>query len=172
MHLLFVSKIFALWEMQKAVTAYPQATALFARWEHPAGSRWWRLYARRGPRNLHNCNCITAGAPHTSSIPKPRPSARQIHGLTGRLPGPNRNIIIYAGHLIRLVGRDIVIGIETHYGLGGLGIEFRGGGFPRLPRTGLRPTQHPVQQILGLFPKGKAAEAWRWQPLAPSLKKE
>ena len=42
-HLLFVRKIFALWEMQEGFTVYPQATALFARWEHPVGSRWWRF---------------------------------------------------------------------------------------------------------------------------------
>ena len=62
-----------------------------------------------------------------------------------------------------LVGRNIVVvGITTGYGLGGTGIEFNwgGGDFPHLPRTCLRPTQPPVQRIPGLFPRGKAVEAW------------
>jgi hypothetical protein len=41
-----------------------------------------------------------------------------------------------------------------------------GGGqdFPDQSRPAPRPTQRPVQRILGLFPRGRAAGAWRWPP--------
>lgn len=73
----YTSAKYLLWEIQEAVTDYPQATALFARWEHPAGSQLRRRIARKGPRKWQNCSCITAEASRTctSLVPKPRPSA-------------------------------------------------------------------------------------------------
>jgi len=51
------------------------------------------------------------------------------------------------------VGRDRVIRIVTHYGLDAPGIEsWDGRDYPRAHRRALRPTQHPRQWVLGLFP--------------------
>jgi hypothetical protein len=74
-----------------------------------------------------------------------------------------------------LVDRDSVVGITTRYGLDGPGIESQWGrDFPHSFTPILSPTQPPIQWIRGLFPGGKAAEAWRLLPphLAPRLKKE
>ena len=58
--------------------------------------------------------------------------------------------------------RDNVVVIAIRYGLDGPGMECRRGReFPRLLRPALRPTQAPVQWVLGLFPGCKAAGAWR-----------
>ena len=47
-----------------------------------------------------------------------------------------------------IVGRDSSVGIATHYGLGGPGIESRWGrGFPHSSRPALGPTQPPIQRV-------------------------
>jgi hypothetical protein len=51
------------------------------------------------------------------------------------------------------------------YGLAGLGIKSRWErDFPQLSRLALAPTQPPVQWILGLYPRGKAAGARHLTP--------
>ena len=47
--------------------------------------------------------------------------------------------------------RDSTVGIATRYGLGGPGIESRGGrDFPNLSRPALGPTQPPIQWVPGI----------------------
>jgi hypothetical protein len=68
------------------------------------------------------------------------------------------NLLLLLHHY---VGRYSSVGIATRYGLDGLGIEFRWRrDFPHPSRPVLGPTQPPIQRVLGLFPGGKAAEAW------------
>ena len=60
------------------------------------------------------------------------------------------------------MGRVSSVGIATRYGLDGPGIESRWGRvFPHPFRPALRLAQSPIQWVLGLFPGGKAAGAWR-----------
>jgi hypothetical protein len=59
-----------------------------------------------------------------------------------------------------MAGRDGVVGIETRYGLDGLGIESRWErDFPHLSRPVVDSTQLPTQRALGLFPGRKAVRA-------------
>ena len=58
---------------------------------------------------------------------------------------------------------DDAVGIATRYRLDSPGIKSRWGGrdFPHQSRPALGPIQPPVKLVLGFFPKGKAAGAWR-----------
>jgi len=72
------------------------------------------------------------------------------------------------------VGRDSAGGIATRCRLVDRVIESRWGGggrdFPHQSKRALWPTQPPIQRVPGLFPGGKAAEAWRWPPTTSSAK--
>jgi len=60
-----------------------------------------------------------------------------------------------------LFGRDSSVGIATHHGLDGLGIESRRErDFLRPSRPALGPTQPPMHGYR-VFPRGKVAGAWR-----------
>ena len=62
------------------------------------------------------------------------------------------------------VDRDSSVGIATHYGLDGQGIESRcGREFPHLYRPALGPTQ-PPEQWIQVLSRGKATGTWRWPP--------
>jgi len=58
-----------------------------------------------------------------------------------------------------LGGRGSIFGIETHYGKSRFQTPVEYQKFPQLFRPALRPSQPPVQWILGLFPSGKVARA-------------
>ena len=61
-----------------------------------------------------------------------------------------------------ILRRDSSVRIATRYGLDGPGIESRcGRDFPHQSRLALMLTHPPIQWVVGLFPGGKAAGAWR-----------
>jgi len=63
------------------------------------------------------------------------------------------------------MGRDSSVSTVIHYGLDGLGIEFRWGrDFPHPSRLALGPTQPPIQSVPGLYGGGKVAGAWLDHP--------
>jgi hypothetical protein len=69
------------------------------------------------------------------------------------------------------VGRDSSVGIATHYGLDGPGIESRcERDFPHSSRPALGLTQPPIQWVPGRFPGGKAARAWSCPPTLSSAR--
>ena len=60
------------------------------------------------------------------------------------------------------LGQGSSVGIATCYGLDGPGIESRWGrDFLHPSRSAHGPTQLPMQWVLGFFPRGKGAGAWR-----------
>jgi len=59
--------------------------------------------------------------------------------------------------------RDSLVAIATGYVLESPRIEcWRGRDFKHQSRPSLRPTQAPATWVTGLFPGGKAVEAWPW----------
>ena len=83
-----------------------------------------------------------------------------------KMPPVTRAIKIWAP--LCYGSRDSVVGIAIRYGLDGPGIESRWRrDFPHPSRPALRPTQPPIQWVPGLS-EGKAARAWRWQPIPSS----
>ena len=89
-----------------------------------------------------------------------------LDGLFSRSRQPldsPRNSAHFFGIIGFIAGRDSSVGIATHYGLDGPGIESRRGARffrTRLDRTcGL--TQPPIQWVTDLVLQGKAAGAWR-----------
>ena len=63
------------------------------------------------------------------------------------------------------VGLESPVGIATHYGLDGPGIEPRQGrDFPNLSRPVLENTQISVKWLPGLFPGCETAGNWRRPP--------
>jgi hypothetical protein len=81
----------------------------------------------------------------------------------------SETVIVYYIFICKTyVGRDSVVGIATRYGLGGPGIGSRWGEiFHTCPD---RPWGPPSLLYNGyrVFPRGKAAEAWRWPPTPSS----
>ena len=71
----------------------------------------------------------------------------------------SRTFIIIIIIIIYVPGRDSSVGIATRYGMDGPGIEsWWRRDFPHPFRPALDTTQ---PRVLGLFPGGKAAGAWR-----------
>jgi hypothetical protein len=73
-------------------------------------------------------------------------------------------LIVMELFIVRMVltmGPGIVVGIVTHYRLHSPGIESRWEqDFPHQSRMVLGPNHPPIQWVLGLFPRGKAARVW------------
>jgi len=63
------------------------------------------------------------------------------------------------------VGRENGVSRATSYGLDGPEIQsLWERGVPHHSRPALGTTQSPIQWAPGLFPWGKEAGTWRWQP--------
>jgi len=78
--------------------------------------------------------------------------------MRSRVYSWQRNILIHT-----------VVGIETGYGIDGLGIESRWRrDSPHPSRTELGPTQPPIQWMPHLRPGGRAAGAWCLTPTPSS----
>ena len=78
-------------------------------------------------------------------------------------------------YFFAVVDRDSSVGIATHYGLDGPGIESRWGrDFPHPPRSALGPTQPPIHCVPGLYrgQNGRGVALTIQPHLAPMLKKE
>ena len=76
-------------------------------------------------------------------------------------------------YILTCMGRDSSVGIATHYGLGGLGIESRWGArFSAPGQTG--PGACPASYIMGTgsFPGGKVTRACLDHPLPSSAEVE
>jgi hypothetical protein len=79
------------------------------------------------------------------------------------------SVVGYFDTYLCWVGRDSSVGVATHHGQDGPGIESRSeGSFSAPSRPALRSTQSPVRWVKGLFPGGKAAGALRWPPTRSS----
>jgi hypothetical protein len=77
-------------------------------------------------------------------------------------------LLCYGKHAQATVGLDRSVGTAAHYWLDGWSSNPNGlGDFPHPSITTRWPSQPSVHWVPGLFPRGKAAEAWRW-PQDPS----
>jgi hypothetical protein len=73
----------------------------------------------------------------------------------------NKLGILYVTFTQKERGRNSIVGIATRFGPDGPGIESRWErDFPHPSRPALISIQPPIQWVLALFPRGKAAGWW------------